>query len=245
MLTKRLPRLTGFARIVTALAATLAVTAASASVHLSSDALRQLEHDSGVPWIALGDDPATGTGYYLRPSRAVQPWLATGEDPVHGALRFFTTYRGIFQMVDPAHELKVYGRGGGQSVQAAFFTQVEGGVPVVDTGMSIEFDGDGRINVVEGRFLPHLHGFSTTHALSLAAVKVIARDAMARRFPAVRHPALADSPAPLLCITAVGRTPKLGYQLTVDYGDAPHVMSYVIDANSGAILSELPVPPAP
>jgi hypothetical protein len=241
MLTKHLPSIAGLAVVVAA--AMLAGTAVG-SVHLSSDALRQLEHDSGVAWIALGDDPATGTGYYLRPSRTVQPWLAPGEDPVHGALRFFTTYRGIFQMVDPVHELKVYGRGGGQSVQAAFFTQVEGGVPVADSGMSVEFDTGGRINVVEGRFLPHLHGFNTSHTLSPAAVRVIAREAMARRFPGVRHPSLADSPAPLLCITEVGRTPKLGYQLTVDYGDAPHVMSYVIDASSGAILSELPVAPA-
>jgi hypothetical protein len=230
MLTKRLPV------VAVALASSALAAPAVASVHLESNAVRQLEHDSGVAWVALIDAPTAGTGYYLRPARPAEPWLASGEDPAHGAMRFFGAYGGIFQMVDPAHELKVIARGGGQGAQAAFFTQVEGGVPVAETGISMEFDGSGRIQSITGTFLPHLHGFRTTHALTPASAKAIAHADMARRFPTLRRAGPAGEPAPELSISAGGRSPRLVYKLTLDYADAPSAMSYLVDANSGAVV---------
>jgi hypothetical protein len=225
------------------LAALTSTVVAAGSVRLASDALHRLEHDSGVPWVALSDGPSSGTGYHLNPTRRSMPWLAAGEDPTHGAMRFFAAYGAIFQMVDPAHELKVYARGGGQGAQAAFFTQVEAGVPVVDTGMSIEFDGDGRIETITGSFLPHLHGFRASHALSPASARALARLDMARRFPAVHHPTYEDSGAPELCIALVGHRPRLAYRLTVDYAQTSPTMHYVVDASTGAILSATPGAP--
>ena len=150
-------------------AALTPAVAAAGSVRIASDAVHRLEHDSGVPWVALNDGPSTGTGYQLPPGRT--PPHRAGSPPARTRLtaqvmRFFTAYGAIFQMVDPPHELKVYARGGGQGAQAAFFTQVEGGVPVNDTGISIEFDGDGRIETITGSFVPHLHGVFTVHTRS-------------------------------------------------------------------------------
>jgi len=215
---------------------TLAI-GADGAVCPASSALQKLEHDTGVAWGVVCDDPPAGTGY-LKPKRPPEPWLASGEDPVHGALRFLTAYGGIFQIVDPARELKVYGRGGGGQLQAAFFTQVEGGIPVIDTGVSVEFDASGRIETVSGRFIPHLHAFHTTPALSAAAVRGIARADTVRRFPAVRPRSPVDGPSPELCIVSVGAQPRLAYGLTVRYaGDAGPEMTYMIDATSGAILA--------
>ena len=231
MLTKRLP-------VAVVLASLTLSVAAFASVHLESNAVHQLEHDSGVPWVAMTDGLSSGTGYLLRPARPAEPWLSSGEDAAHGGMRFFTAYPGIFQMVDPAHELKVLARGGGQGAQAAFFMQVEGGVPVAESGLSIEFDGSGRIQTITGAFLPHLHGFHTAHAVSPASAKAIARADMARRFPTARHPT--DAPLPELSISVAGRAPRLVYKLTVECADAPAPMTYVVDANSGAIVEASP-----
>jgi len=197
-----------------------------------------------VSWVTFADSD-WGTTSMLRPRRRPPAVLTPDLRAVDVATAFLVRYGALFQLVDPAHELAFEQTGNRQGTSVSF-TQTEGGVSVFGTRVTVMFDVGGSIAFVSAGIIPNLYRFPTHAALSPAEAVAGARADMNAKWKANLPPTLEATPPPQLIIYAPrhGTAPKLGYAMRVSYVNGPAgdisrrtAFDYVIDANSGAILS--------
>jgi neutral peptidase B len=205
------------------------------------DALAGLAADSGVAWFAATCDQFA-TPCVLQPRSPPRPWLAPGQTAQAAAIAFFAKYGDIYGIHDSQSELRLQRTGGpdAHGVSFASFSQLEG-VPVLGTGLSVQFNSDGTIALVSGQFAPGLSSLAVTPAVTAASALSIAQaDMLARIGPVGNSQA---TPAPVLAIDPLAAgSPKLVYDLLAAYADPTNsydaaVMHYEIDALSGAVVS--------
>jgi len=208
--------------------------------------LSELEKDTGVKWTAVVD-PRYGNTGYLFPRTVPPVTLTSGVRPSDAARAFFAKYGRVFQMVDPASELTPEDSHDSEELQFASFTQTEGAASVYGTRLSMVFDGKGHISHIIGAFVPNLHGFATTAALTPAEAASRAQADLTQDLPAGRRASLEATPSPVLTIYVSTSAPALAYSLVVSYAldDATATTArqrtaglYGVDANTGAILSK-------
>jgi Zn-dependent metalloprotease len=232
-------RLQGAAALASCICA-LALGAACASTK-GPDALGRLQNDSGAQWFAASCENFP-TPCVLQPRSAPKPWLASGQTPEDAARAFFAQYGEIYGMHDPQRELTLAFAGGPDARGARFasFSQLEG-VPVLRTGLSVQFASDGRIALVSGQFAPGLASLSVAPSVTPSAALATAQADLLAKVGAVGN--AQPTAAPTLAIDPIaGGSPKLVYSFVVAYADTTNsydavAMEYEIDALSGAVVS--------
>jgi Zn-dependent metalloprotease len=204
------------------------------------EALRALERETGVRWLASFGVEGTPNFLSGRTAPLIGGPRASDDAPV-AALAFIEAHKAIFRMGSAHAELApapaqvdAYGN---IHVRLA---QVISGVPVHGGDLSVQFDPDGALTAIAGRYLADLLHLDVRASLGPAN----AGDRAVARLRASRPTLVASSievPEARLMIYAPEQgTPALAYRVKVRAPSAgtPIYREIFVDANSGAVLDD-------
>ena len=207
--------------------------------------LRRLNQAEGGHW---GKSPdATNPAHLSSDGKSrprFDPKTATADVVTQAALGFLTEYADLWQLKDPANELKRRSAQPGWQVE---FTQWNGGIRVFDAGIDVSFYRNGNPQSIASRYVPGLDSLNKSPKLTGTQANQAARQHLA----ATAHVPLESisvSEKPVLGISdpqrnEPARTPRLIYRLTLMFDDrAATPLGYgatcEIDARTGEVLSE-------
>jgi hypothetical protein len=207
--------------------------------------LRRLNQSEGGHW---GKSPdATNPSHLFSDGKSrprFDPKTATADVVTQAALGFLTEYADLWQLKDPAKELKRRSAQPGWQVE---FTQWNGGVRVFDAGIDVSFYGNGKPQSIASRYIPGLDSLNKSPKLTPAQANQAARQHLATTAQ-VPLEGISVSEKPMLGISAPqrnepARTPRLIYRLTLMFDDRAatprgYGATCEIDARTGEVLSE-------
>ena len=151
---------------------------------------------------------------------------------VSDALAFFAANKDVFHMTDPAFELSVKRQqGDALGMTHLQMSQMYKGVPVFGAQMSVHFLPDGRIQTVNGNYVPGI-GVSVEPDITVDAAAATALE----DFQAAATPSSFEPPQ-LVVLTPGGTQSLLTWKVTLMNEDPPVRMVYFIDAHSGEVVS--------
>jgi hypothetical protein len=200
--------------------------------------LRRLNQEAGGHWTKSQEANNPGSLRSDGKSRPLfDPKTASLDVVTQAALDFLTTYADLWQLKDPAKELKRRSAQPGWQVE---FRQWNGGVRVFDAGIDVFFTRDGVPEWIRSRYIPGLETFDKSAKLSSAQASEAAR----RHLAASAHvpfEGIHVSEKPMLGISASqrdepSRPPRLLYRLRLMTNTL--IEDCEIDARTGEVVSE-------
>jgi hypothetical protein len=207
--------------------------------------LRRLNQEEGGHWTksqeAMNPESLRSDGK-ARPR--FNPKTATADAVTRAALDFLTSYADLWQLKEPAKELR---RHSAQPDWQVEFGQWNGGVRVFDAGIDVFFYRNGVPQWIRSNYIPGLETLNKSAKLSAAQANEVARKHLAASAKVPVDTIRGDDKA-MLGISAAqrnepARTPRLIYRLTLMFdGRATTPGGYgatcEIDAHTGEVLSE-------
>jgi hypothetical protein len=200
--------------------------------------LRRLDQEAGGHWTKSQEAINPGSLHSDGKARPLfDPKTATLDVVTQAALSFLTAYADLWQLKDPAKELK---RRSAQPDWQVEFRQWNGGVRVFDAGIDVFFTRDGVPDWIRSRYILRLDAFNKSAKLSGAQAIESARRHLAISAH-VPLEAIRVSERPMLGISASQRDEpprptRLLYRLRL-MTDAL-TEDCEIDAHTGEIVSE-------
>jgi hypothetical protein len=200
--------------------------------------LRRLNQEAGGHWTKSQEASNPGSLHSDGKSRPLfDPKSATLDVVTQAALDFLTAYADLWQLKDPAKELK---RRSAQPDWQVEFRQWNGGVRVFDAGIDVFFTRDGVPDWIRSHYIPGLETFNKSAKLSGAQAIEAARKHLATSAH-VSLEAVRVSEKPMLGISASqrdepSRPPRLLYRLRLMTNTLAEDCE--IDARTGEVVSE-------
>src|SRR5262249_13913232 len=187
--------------------------------------------------------PATGAARFVRFAPEVPPLaaLAAGTSGDQGARAFFLAHGSVFGVKDPASELRLTAsRTDALGQRHVSYAQRYRGVPVFGAVLRVHFDARGRIQAVNGAFIPDvdldINASRTAVEAAALALKLIAAEKPSPRIPVARQTRLVVYREGL-AKGEPGPNP-LAYEVEVSNGGDVHEFVYV-DAHSGKLVDRI------
>lgn len=199
------------------------------------EGLRSLRARAGVD-VKVQFRPGSPTVMQIR-GQALEPAasglaLATASGRDHRtALNFLEANRGLLGLDDPSREVELVSREVEASGQRHLrYTQTFQGLPVWPAGLSVHLDGQGKVTLFDGAYVPTPTKVSIQVAISEA-------EAIARARASVPGGAQGEAKDVALVVYApLAQAPRLAWRLGLAV-DFAHAWLIVVDAQEGRILS--------
>jgi Zn-dependent metalloprotease len=192
-------------------------------------------------WTTIQKDETTQTITLLKEphlSHALEQadaWLEmqTAERFADAAICYITCYRKMFKLDDPRAELEpVTATADALGMHHVRLQQIFDGIPVWSGEISVHFDPQGSIYLIQGHYIPTPKGVNLAHRIT--ASRAIALAGQDLNQPTFRS---ADCTAVPVIYAADPNNPVPAFRVTVNAGLAAR-WEYMVHARSGAILKK-------